>query len=89
MTCHVGTTKYSRDAHKDRVFQLHCMTHLRGSDVYKGMYLHVYVNYFVLIIWYLTIFNKCIFDVANIGRSLAFIGRYGFYKSRAIFYRTG
>ena len=25
------------------------------------------VKYFVLIIWWLTIFNKCIFDVANVG----------------------
>ena len=33
--------------------------------------------------------NQFIFDVANVGRSLAFIGRDGFYKSRAIFYRTG
>ena len=38
------------------------------------------VKYFVLIIWRLTIFNKCIFDVANVGRSLAFIGRDGFYR---------
>ena len=47
------------------------------------------MKYFVLIIWWLTIFNKCIFDVANVGRSLAFIGRDGFYKIGAIFYRTG
>ena len=38
------------------------------------------VKYFVLIIWWLTIFNKCIFDVSNVGRSLAFIGRDGFYR---------
>ena len=38
------------------------------------------VKYFVWIIWWLTIFNKCIFDVANVGRSLAFIGRDGFYR---------
>ena len=25
-------------------------------------------------------FNKCIFDFANVGRSLAFIGRDGFYR---------
>ena len=49
---------------------------------------YVYVNYFVLIIWELTIFNKCVFDVANVGRSIGFIGRDGFYKSWAIFYRT-
>ena len=41
------------------------------------------MKYFVLIIWWLTIFNKCIFDVVNVGRSLAFIGRDGFYKSQA------
>ena len=63
------------------------MTHLRRSDVY--MEECVCVKYFVVIIWWLTIFNKCKFDVANVGRSLAFIGRDGFYKSRAIFYRTG
>ena len=56
------------------------MTHLRRSDVYGGMYLYVCVKYFVLIIWWLTIFNKCIFDVTNAGRSLAFIGRDGFYR---------
>ena len=50
------------------------------SDVYGGMYLYVCVKYFVLIIWWLKIFNKCIFDVANVGRSLAFIGRDGFYR---------
>ena len=81
---------YSRDAHKNRVLQLHCMIHLRRSDVYYGgMYLVVCVKYFFLIIWWLTIFNKCIFDVANVGMSLAFIGRDGFYKNRAIFNRTG
>ena len=80
MACHVGTSKYSRDAYKDRVLQLHCMTHLRRSDVYGGMYLFMCVKYFVLIIWWLTIFNKYIFDVANVGRSLAFIGRYCFYR---------
>ena len=42
--------------------------------------MYVCVKYFVLIIWWLTIFNKCIFDVANVGRSLAFIGRDGFYR---------
>ena len=80
MACHVGTSKYSRDAHKDRV--LHAVTfHLRRSDVYGGMYLYVCVKYFVLIIWWLTIFNKCIFDVAKyVGRSLAFIGKDGFYR---------
>ena len=36
--------------------------------------IYMCVKYFVLIIWWLTIFNKCIFDVANVGRSLAFIG---------------
>ena len=36
------------------------------------MYLYVCVKYFVSIIWWLTIFNKCLFDVANVGRSLAF-----------------
>ena len=76
----MGTSKYSRDAHKDRVLQLHCTTHLRPSDVYGGMYLYVRVKYFVLIIWWLTIFNKCIFDVENVGRSLAFIGKDGFYR---------
>ena len=45
------------------------------------MYLYVCVKYFIMIIWWLTIFNKCIFDVANVGRSLAFIGRDGFYTS--------
>ena len=80
MACHVGTSKYSRDAHKDRVLQLHCKTHLRQSDVYGGKYLYVCVKYFVLIIWWLTIFNNCIFDVANVGRSLAFTGRDGFYR---------
>ena len=73
MACHVSTSKYSRDALKDRVLQLHCMTHLRRSDVYGGMHLYVCVKYFVLIIWWLTILNKFIFDVANVGRSLAFI----------------
>ena len=69
MARQVASSKYSRDAHKDRVLQLHCMTHLRRSDVYGGMYLYVCaVKYFVLIIWWLTIFNKCIFDVANVGR---------------------
>ena len=68
---------------------LHDATHLRRSDVYGRMYLYVCVKYFVLIIWWLKIFNNCIFYVANVGRSLAFIGRDGFYKSRAIFYRTG
>ena len=38
------------------------------------------VKYFVLLIWWMKIFNKCIFDVANVGRSLAFIGRDGFYR---------
>ena len=38
------------------------------------------VKYFVLIFWWLTIFNKCIFEVANVGRSLAFIERDGFYR---------
>ena len=38
------------------------------------------MKYFVLIIWWLTIFNKCICDVSNVGRSLAFIGRDGFYR---------
>ena len=38
------------------------------------------VKYFVLIIWWLTISNKCIFDVVNVGRSLAFIGRDFFYR---------
>ena len=52
----------------------------------SGLVISMYV-YFVLIIWWLTIFNKCIFDVANVGRSLAFIGRDGFYKIGAIFYR--
>ena len=28
------------------------------------------VKYFVLIIWWLTIFNKCIFYVANVGTLL-------------------
>ena len=42
---------------------------IRRSDVYGGMYLYVCLKYFVLIIWWLTIFNKCIFDVANVGRS--------------------
>ena len=37
------------------------------------------MKYFVLIIWWLTIFYQCIFDVANVGRSLAFVGRDGFY----------
>ena len=60
MACHVDTSKYSRDAHKDRVLQLHCMTHLRRSDVYGRMHLYVCVKYFVLKIWWLTIFNKCI-----------------------------
>ena len=64
-------------------------THLRRSGVYGGMHLYVCVKYFVLIMWWLTIFNKCIFDVANVGRSLAFIWRDGFYKSRTKFYRTG
>ena len=72
----MGTSKYSRDARKYRVLQLHCMTHLRPSDVYGGMYLYVCVKYFVLIIWWLKIFNKCIFDVANVGR------RDGFYEIR-------
>ena len=49
MACHLGTSKYSRDAHKDRVLQLHCMTHLRRGDVYGGMYLYVFMKYFVLI----------------------------------------
>ena len=65
------------------------MTHLRRSDVYGGMYLYECVKYLFLIVWWLTIFDKSIFDVANVGRSLAFIGKDGFYKSRAIFYRTG
>ena len=76
----MGTSKYSRDAHKDRVLHVAVTLHLRRSDVYGGMYLYVCVKYFVLIIWWLTIFNKCIFDVANVGRSLASIGRDGFYK---------
>ena len=42
--------------------------------------IYMCVKYFVLIILWLTIFNKCIFDVANVGRSLAFIGRDGFYR---------
>ena len=91
MACHVGTSKYSCDAHTDIVLQLHeYMTHLRRSDVYGGMYLYVCVKYFFLIIWWLKIFNKCIFDVANVGRSLAFIGGDGFYKSiKAWQYFTG
>ena len=68
MACHVGTSKYSGDAHKDRVLQL-------------AIYMEECICMcFVLIIWWLTIFNKCIFDVANVGRSLAFIERDGFYR---------
>ena len=53
--------------------QLDCMTHLRRSDV-SHTCVTLCVKYFVFIIWWLTIFNKCLFDVANVGRSLAFIG---------------
>ena len=49
----------------------------------------VCVKYLLLIIWWLTIFNKCIFDVANVGRSLAFIGRDGFCTVKAGRYVTG
>ena len=77
MACHVGTSKYSRDAHKDRVLQLH---NIFVVAMYMEECIRMCLKYFVLIIWWLTIFNKCIFDVANVGRSLAFIGRDGFYK---------
>ena len=65
MTCHVGTSKYSSDAHEDRVLQLH--------DMKMKECICMCVKYFVLIIWWLTIFKKCVFDVSNVGRSLAFI----------------
>ena len=78
MACHVGTSKYSRDAHKDRALQLHYIFVV--AMYMEECFLYVCLKYFVLIIWWLTIFNKCIFDVANVGRSLAFIGKDGFYR---------
>ena len=41
MACHVGTLKYSRDAHKDRVLQLHYIFVVAMYNVYGGMYLYV------------------------------------------------
>ena len=64
MACHVGTSKYSRDAHKDKVLQFVCVCAVFRFD-------NLVVD---------AIFDKCIFDVANVGRSLAFIGRDVFYR---------
>ena len=59
MACHVGTSKYSRDAHKDRALQLHNIFVV--AMYMEECFLYVCLKYFVLIIWWLTIFNKCIY----------------------------
>ena len=46
---------------------------------WRNVFVCVCVRCFVVIIWWLKMFNQFIFDVANVGRSLAFIGRDGFY----------
>ena len=70
----MGTSKGSRDAR----YKVRSLA-VRRSGVDGGMYLNMCVRCFVVIIWWLKMFNQFIFDVANVGRSLAFIGRDGFY----------
>ena len=57
MACHVGTSKYSRDAHKDKFLQFVC----------------VCVQYFVLIIWWLTRYSINVYLMLQmlVGHSLS------------------